>query len=129
MRTFLINKEFRLTTHFYPQPESGRKIRLEFSSDKCYEHFKAMFSLKSFDIICIQSYTTRKIQQYNLYKNCQVLEKGTIEPDFSLKGISTYERHFIMFRCEKIVMDLTENEVIVRTRKQKLKNINEIRET
>jgi hypothetical protein len=123
MRTFIINKEYRTKTHFYSQPESGRKIRLEFSSDNCYEHFKEMFSLKSFDIFCIQSFTTRKIQNYNLYKNCQVLETGTIEPNLSIKGVSTYERYYIMFQCEKIIMDITENQMLILTRKEKLRKI------
>jgi len=125
MKTFLINKDFRYNVHFYGQHESGRKIQMVFSSEKCYEHYIEMFSLKIFDILCIQSYMTRKIQQYNLYKNCKVLETGTIKPDLTTKGTLTYEQHYIMFQCEKIIMDLTENEMLILTRKEKLKKINQ----
>ena len=51
MKTFIINKEYRLHTHFYTQPESGRKIQLMFSNEACYEHFKSMFSLDIFDMV------------------------------------------------------------------------------
>jgi len=123
MNTFIINKEFRLNTHFYPQPESNRKILLVFSNVLCYEHFKTMFSLKSFDIFCIQSSFYKKLQLYNYYKNCKVLEIGTIKPDLTLKGVNTYEQPYVLFQCEKIVMDILENDLIKIIRKEKLKNL------
>lgn len=123
MKTFIIDIEFRINTHFYTQPESGRKIKLMFSNVQCYEHFKSMFSLDIFDILCIQSYTTRKIQHYNHYKNCKVLETGTIKPDLTLKGTNTYAQPYVLFQCEKIVMDIPKNDLIKIIRKEKLKNL------
>lgn len=114
MRTFIVSKKFRLDAHFYSQPESGRKIRLEFSSMQCEEHFKKMFSSDCFNLFCLQSYSAFaiKTQKYNLYKNCKVLETG-IDND----------RPFILFQCERIIMDIEEKEVIKIIRKEKLNNI------
>ena len=124
MKTFIINKEHRLHTHFYTQPETGRKIKLMFSNVQCYEHFKSMFSLDIFDIFCIQSYMRyTKVQKYNLYKNCKVLETGTMKPDLrltplTLRGTNTYEQPYVMFQCEKIIMDIPENNLIKIIRKE-----------
>lgn len=126
MKTFVIHKEFRLNTHFYSQLESGRKIKMVFDNDKCYKQFKTMFTLDLFDLFCIQSYSYRKIQRYNLYKNCKVLETGTIKPDLTLKGINTYEQPYIMFQCEKIIMDIPEDVVSQRIRKEKLTTIKQL---
>lgn len=126
MKTFIVNKDFRLSTHFYSQPESGRKIQLMFDNDKCYEHFKTMFTLVSFDLFCIQSYMVRKIQKFNLYKNCKVLTKGTHQPTNNLGEPVGKPQYFIMFQCEKIIMDIPENIVAQRIRKEKLTNIKQI---
>lgn len=116
MRTFIVSKKFRLNTHFYSQPESGRKIRLEFSSEQCEEHFKKIFSLDCFNLFCVQSYSAFaiKTQKYNLYKNCVVLKTG-IDIDNN--------RPFVLFQCERIIMDFEEKEVTKIIRKEKLKNL------
>ena len=117
MKTYIIGRKHRRHIHFYSEPESTRKIKLEID-DPAFNEYQNMFSLKigdKFDIISINGSFGYKPTFYTFYKKCEILYFGTIEHN--------YKKNFVMINCERINNNITEQDANKIIRKEKLKKL------
>ena len=118
MKTIVINREHRRNVHFYSEPESTRKIKLEFSNEEAFNAYQNIFSLKigdKFDIISINGSFEYKPTFYTFYKKCEILYFGTKEHN--------YKKNFVMINCERINNNIPEQDANKIIRKEKLKKL------